>query len=293
MISAGFVGGLLVAVAVAISVQWWLGLLVAVACAVFQAALRYEHARSDSYPSLVETLLVEGLPHAVFLLPLGAVVYARSWPAGIATLVAYGLSLLGATERTVPWDRGATAAERGKLLVVAVCVGLTSVLLNQAPLAEPAGRAAQRSADRAAAPATAPPTATPRPTPTGPPRPAVPSPSPLATPFIRFWVHNTRAAQMWSGAAGTLGVVSFGTTSAVGCAFEVVLPPTGNARHYVWNPYSDNYFWIDRDAVRAGPAPERHPGPRPPDQNCAEALFDAESPPSPGPAAHARESSLR
>jgi len=79
---------------------------------------------------------------------------------------------------------------------------------------------------------------------------------------------------MWSGPAGQDGVISFGTTSQQFCSFQVARPQDG-ARLYVLNPYSRDYFWIDADAV--GPVPDEpahKAGPKPPDQNCDEGIYD-------------------
>jgi hypothetical protein len=110
------------------------------------------------------------------------------------------------------------------------------------------------------------------------PPPAPPSPTPVPTatlvPFTPFWVKNHRQAEMWSGQADQPGVISFGTTSAQFCSFQVLAPPDG-PRLYVLNPYSGGTFWIDADAV--GPVsepPARAPGPKPEGQNCAEQIYD-------------------
>lgn len=105
---------------------------------------------------------------------------------------------------------------------------------------------------------------------------ASPTPVPTATPvpFSPFWVKNHRPTEMWSGPSGQAGVVSFGTTSGQFCSFQVVEPQNGTRLH-VLNPYSKDYFWIDADSV--GPvaeAPRRDPGPKPPDENCAEAVYE-------------------
>ena len=117
--------------------------------------------------------------------------------------------------------------------------------------------------------------ATPVPSPAAVAAPTQAPPTPIPTPaFTPFWVKNHRITEMWSGPPDAPGVVSFGRTSAQFCSFQVMQPPNG-PRLYVLNPYSANYFWIDADAV--GPVanpPERHPQPRPPDQNCAEAIYD-------------------
>lgn len=112
------------------------------------------------------------------------------------------------------------------------------------------------------------------------PSPTLPPPSPTAVPtatpvpFQAYWVKNFKLTEMWSGPAGQAGVVSFGMTSGQFCSFQVVRQQEGS-RLYVLNPYSKDYFWIDADAV--GPVPEppqRGTGPKPPDQNCDERIFD-------------------
>ena len=98
------------------------------------------------------------------------------------------------------------------------------------------------------------------------PRPAAPEPA--APAFAPFWVKNHRITEMWSGRAGAGGVVSFGTTSAQFCSFLVVRPPD-NGRLHVFNPFSENYFWIDAAAVGPVGPPESMPERKPADQNCA------------------------
>lgn len=105
---------------------------------------------------------------------------------------------------------------------------------------------------------------------------ASPTPVPTSTPvpFTPYWVKNHRPTEMWSGPPGQAGVISFGTTSGQFCSFQV-MEPQRSARLHVLNPYSKDYFWIDADAV--GPVsepPQRGPGPKPPDQNCAEQIYD-------------------
>jgi hypothetical protein len=100
---------------------------------------------------------------------------------------------------------------------------------------------------------------------------AVASPTPL--PFQPYWVKNFKITEMWSGPAGEQGVVSFGSTSHQFCSFQVVRPQEGG-RLYVLNPYSKNFFWIDADAVGPVGPPERRPGPPPPGQNCADAVYE-------------------
>lgn len=109
------------------------------------------------------------------------------------------------------------------------------------------------------------------------------SPTPASTPgpaaagatptFTSFWVKNHRLTEMWSGETNAPGVVSFGTTSHQFCSFLVALPPQG-PRLYVFNPYSQNYFWIEADAVGPVGPPERRPGSPPSGQNCAEAVYE-------------------
>ena len=121
----------------------------------------------------------------------------------------------------------------------------------------------------------------PTPTPT---RPAPPTAAPTTIPaavappaaqptpsFTTFWVKNHRLTEMWSGPTDGPGVVNFGTTSQQFCSFQVVLPPDG-PRLYVFNPHSQNYFWIDANAVGPVGPPERRAGPVPAQQNCAEAI---------------------
>lgn len=108
------------------------------------------------------------------------------------------------------------------------------------------------------------------------PTPAPPTTIPTATPlpFSPYWVKNHRLTEMWSGPPDQPGVISFGTTSGQFCSFQVVEPQRG-PRLYVLNPYSRDYFWIDADAV--GPVeepPQRVAEPRPPNQNCAEQVYE-------------------
>ena len=110
--------------------------------------------------------------------------------------------------------------------------------------------------------------ATPRPT-IAVPAQLTPTPVPEAAPvpFEPFWVQNHRITEMWNGPSSQADTVSFGATSGQFCSFLVVLPPEGD-RLYVFNPYSQNYLWMD--AVDTGPAgpPEQRPDPRPTDVNC-------------------------
>ena len=101
---------------------------------------------------------------------------------------------------------------------------------------------------------------------------AIPTSTPV--PFSPYWVKNHRPTEMWSGPPGQPGVISFGTTSGQFCSFQVMAPQTSTRLH-VLNPYSKDYFWSDADAV--GPVsepPQRVAGPKPPDQNCAEQIYD-------------------
>ena len=119
----------------------------------------------------------------------------------------------------------------------------------------------------AAAPTPEPPNASAQPSPVA----VAASPSPAFTPF---WVKNHRLTEMWSAQADGPGAVSFGTTSAQFCSFQVVQAPSG-PRLYVLNPYTANYLWIDADAVGPVPnPPERKAEPKPQGQNCAEAIYE-------------------
>lgn len=98
--------------------------------------------------------------------------------------------------------------------------------------------------------------------------------TPSPPPFAAYWVKNHRLTEIWSGPRNQPGVVSFGTTSAQFCVFQVVRAQE-SGRLYVLNPFTKNYFWIDADSV--GPvseAPKRATGPKPADKNCAEELYD-------------------
>ena len=116
-----------------------------------------------------------------------------------------------------------------------------------------------------------PPSPPPTRTPTVPPLPTeVP---PTATPVPEQWVKNHRIAEMWSGPARDRTSTSFGQTSNTFCSFRVDLAED-DARLYVYNPYTDGRFWIDAEAVGPVVPPERRRGPKPPGQNCAEAIYD-------------------
>jgi len=111
---------------------------------------------------------------------------------------------------------------------------------------------------------TVPPTASPVPT-------VRPTDTPI--PFRAFWIKNFRVTDMWSGPANQPGVISFGKTSSQFCSFQVVKPQEGT-RLYVLNPYSKDYFWIDAADIGPVDEPQKGTGPKPPDQNCAEAIYD-------------------
>ena len=116
------------------------------------------------------------------------------------------------------------------------------------------------------------PTVVPTPAPSPTPVPTVrPTDTPVA--FRPFWIKNFKITGMWSGPAGQPGVISFGMTSSQFCSFQVVKPEEGS-RLYVLNPYSKDYFWIDAADVGPVDQPEKGTGPKPPDQNCAEAIYD-------------------
>lgn len=106
-------------------------------------------------------------------------------------------------------------------------------------------------------------------------KPAVISEPPTKpAPPIEQWVKNHRITEMWSGPSDQSGVVSFGVTSAQFCSFKMARQPEGD-RLYVFNPHSNNYFWIDANAVGPVNAPPEHrSGPKPSDQNCSGAVFD-------------------
>lgn len=170
--------------------------------------------------------------------------------------------------------RGAPRWPRTLLLVAALSLplltggcGVDLPDLSSIPVDNPFSEA---PTSVAAAP-TATPTTAPVPTASA---PAVAAAEPTPTPaFTPFWVKNHRLAEMWSGQVDAPGVVSFGTTSQQFCSFRVMLPQQ-EQRLYVFNPYSQNYFWIDADEVGPVGPPERLPGPPPPGQNCAAAVYE-------------------
>jgi hypothetical protein len=80
---------------------------------------------------------------------------------------------------------------------------------------------------------------------------------------------------MWSGPSDQAGASSFGKTSSQFCAFQ--LRDQQGDRLYVFNPYSENYFWIDQAAVGPVDMPEVRPrSAKPASQNCSDAIFDDE-----------------
>ena len=161
---------------------------------------------------------------------------------------------------------GGQAASRFLVLAMALALLITSGCGTDVSIPNPF-----ESDD--APPAAVAPTATPAAAPVSEVAPATATPGPTPTPaFTPFWVRNHRLTEMWSGQVGAPGVVSFGMTSQQFCSFLVVVPQQ-ERRLYVFNPYSQNYFWIDADAVGPVGAPERQPGAPPPGQNCAEAVY--------------------
>jgi hypothetical protein len=87
------------------------------------------------------------------------------------------------------------------------------------------------------------------------------------------WVKSHAITDMWSGPEGQAGAISFGKTSGQFCVFQ--LRDRRGDRLYVFNPYSENYFWIDGRVV--GPVdmpPGRPRSAKPASQNCADAVFD-------------------
>jgi hypothetical protein len=86
------------------------------------------------------------------------------------------------------------------------------------------------------------------------------------------WLRNRELTSMWSGPTEQPGVISFGETSACFCVFEA-RDDRGDRLH-VFNPYSQNYFWIDKTAVDPVAKPEIRPhATKPAGQNCADAIF--------------------
>lgn len=82
---------------------------------------------------------------------------------------------------------------------------------------------------------------------------------------------------MWSGPEGDPGVVSFGKTSSAFCLFRVE-GDQDNVRLYVYNPYTAGHFWIDSRDTGPVEAAEVRPGPKPPNLNCADAVYDPSLP---------------
>lgn len=137
----------------------------------------------------------------------------------------------------------------------------------------PATAAAPAPARQATSAPTSPP-ATQRPTVA----PTVP-PTPVRTALPQtYWVKNHKTTGMWS-ASGNPGddgkpAVKFGDTSSQFCSFLVMLPQE-RSRLYVFNPYTNDYFWIDADAIGpTGQSPERRREAKLGGQNCAEAVYD-------------------
>ena len=195
-----------------------------------------------------------------------------SGPRRLLTRVPDWERLSGLTMRTAPAG-GETAGRRTPRLsirrFVAVLVAVFALLMTSgcglgSTLPNPFA---------AEQPTPAPPTPTsPTPVPPAIPPTSVP-PVPQPTPsFTPFWVKNHRLTEMWSGPTDGPGVVSFGMTSQQFCSFQVALQPSG-PRLYVFNPHSQNYFWINADAVGPVGPPERRAGPAPVDQNCAEIVY--------------------
>jgi hypothetical protein len=113
------------------------------------------------------------------------------------------------------------------------------------------------------------PTATRVPTIAPPPTEVLPTP----TPEPEQWVKNHRITEMWSGPAGQPGAVVFSRTSSTFCSFRIIAT-ADDARMLVYNPFSSGELWIDAEAVGPVVPPEHRPGPKPRDQNCAEAVYD-------------------
>jgi uncharacterized membrane protein len=115
-------------------------------------------------------------------------------------------------------------------------------------------------------------------TPTTSPEPGQPAPlagppdqsasSPLR-PFAEYWVRNYLVTSLWSAPTEGPEVEQFGETGGQFCAFLVVRPQVG-ARLFVFNPVSQNYFWIDAAAVGPVGAPPQSTD-QTDDDNCASA----------------------
>jgi hypothetical protein len=90
--------------------------------------------------------------------------------------------------------------------------------------------------------------------------------------FKPYWVRNHRLTGLWSGPVSDDDVQSFGATSRQFCVFRVVLPQQGD-RLYVLNPLTDNYLWIDAEAVGPVGEPRVRSDPRPSWDNCEEDLY--------------------
>ena len=99
------------------------------------------------------------------------------------------------------------------------------------------------------------------------------SPTGDQAPGQGHWLRNHQLADMWSGPADEPSAVSFGKISSQFCVFEE--RDARGDRLYVFNPYSANYFWIERTAVGPVGTPEVRPGStKPTDQKCADAVFE-------------------
>lgn len=119
----------------------------------------------------------------------------------------------------------------------------------------------------------------PGPPPTPLPLPTRPTstPQPTTTPEPELWIKNHSITDMWSGPEGDSGVVSFGKTSSRFCLFRVEREQD-NPRLFVYNPYNDGHFWIDSRDIGPVESVDVLPGPKPPGQNCASALYDPSLP---------------
>lgn len=91
---------------------------------------------------------------------------------------------------------------------------------------------------------------------------------------------NHRITEMWSGPARDRNAISFGQTSSTFCSFRIDRIED-DPRVYVYNPYADGRFWIEAEAIGPVVPPERRRGPKPPDQNCDEHIYDGDALPTP------------
>ena len=92
------------------------------------------------------------------------------------------------------------------------------------------------------------------------------------------WFTNHRTTQMWSGPREQTDAFSFSDTSDRLCVFQE--RDRKGSRLYVFNPYTENYFWIDEFTVNEIPTPETRPlQSKPAGRNCSNAIFvDGASP---------------